>query len=114
MGRGDEQSYCIMFGDINSGVAKERMKVMCETNDGFKISEKDLEIRGPGEFFGTRQHGLPEMRIGNFFTDMDVLKETQEAAAEILKEDPLLESEKYSGLKKSVQREFERIGEVLN
>lgn len=114
VGRGDEQSYCIMFGDINSGVAKERMKVMCETNDGFKISEKDLEIRGPGEFFGTRQHGLPEMRIGNFFTDMDVLKETQEAAAEILKEDPLLESEKYSGLKKRVQREFERIGEVLN
>ena len=53
VGRGAEQSYCIMFGDQKSGVAKERMAVMCETNDGFKIAEKDLEIRGPGEFFGT-------------------------------------------------------------
>ncbi len=114
VGRGGEQSYCVMFGDTNSGVAKERMKVMCETNDGFKISEKDLEIRGPGEFFGTRQHGLPEMQIGNFFTDMDVLKETQGAAAEILTDDPLLQSVKYSELKKSVQKAFERIGEVLN
>lgn len=114
VGRGGEQSYCVMFGDTNSGVAKERMKVMCETNDGFKISEKDLELRGPGEFFGTRQHGLPEMRIGNFFTDMDVLKETQDAAAEILNEDPLLESMKYSELKKSVQKTFDRVGEVLN
>ncbi len=114
VGRGGEQSYCVMFGNTNSGVAKERMKVMCETNDGFKISEKDLELRGPGEFFGTRQHGLPEMRIGNFFTDMDVLKETQDAASEILREDPLLESEKYIKLKKSVKRTFERAGEILN
>lgn len=114
VGRGGEQSYCVMFGNISGGVAKERVKMMCETNDGFKIAEKDLELRGPGEFFGTRQHGLPEMRIGNFFTDMDVLKETQDVAAEILAEDPLLESEKYSALKKSVENAFARTGEILN
>lgn len=114
VGRGEGQSYCVMFGNTSSGVAKERMKMMCETNDGFKIAEKDLELRGPGEFFGTRQHGLPEMKIGNFFTDMEVLKETQGAAAEILKEDPLLDTEKYSALKQSVEAAFARTSEVLN
>ena len=114
VGRGAEQSYCIMFGDQKSGVAKERMAVMCETNDGFKIAEKDLEIRGPGEFFGTRQHGLPEMKIGNFFTDMDILKETQGAAAEILKEDPMLENKKYDILNREVVKTFNKVGDVLN
>ena len=87
---------------------------MCETNDGFKIAEKDLEIRGPGEFFGTRQHGLPEMKIGNFFTDMDILKETQGAAAEILKEDPMLENKKYDILNREVVKTFNKVGDVLN
>lgn len=114
VGRGEGQSYCIMFGNTGSGVSKERMKMMCETNDGFKIAEKDLELRGPGEFFGTRQHGLPEMRIGNFFTDMEVLKETQGAAAEILTDDPLLKSDKYSALLTSIKNAFDKVGEILN
>ncbi len=114
VGRGEERAYCVMFGNVNSGVAKERMKVMCETNDGFKISEKDLEIRGPGEFFGTRQHGLPEMKIGNLFTDMDILAQTQSEAARILKSDPFLKSPENALLSESIKETFAKAGDILN
>lgn len=88
VGRGDEQSFCILFNQSNSKVSKERMKTMTQSNDGFVISEKDLEIRGPGEFFGTRQHGLPELKIANLYNDMDILKTAQESAIEIIGTDP--------------------------
>lgn len=114
VGRGSDESYCIMFCSSHGEIAKERMKVMCSTNDGFKISERDLEIRGPGEFFGTKQHGLPEMKIANFFTDMDILKESQAAAAEILKADPGLSLPENRGLKDAVNRTFKKVGGVLN
>ena len=114
VGRGSDESYCILFCSSHGEVAKERMKVMCSTNDGFKISERDLEIRGPGEFFGTKQHGLPEMKIANFFTDMDILKESQAAAAEILKADPGLSLPENRGLKEAVNRTFKKVGGVLN
>ncbi len=114
VGRGADQAYCVMFGNTKSGVAKERMQVMCETNDGFKISEKDLEIRGPGEFFGTRQHGLPEMKIGNFFTDMEILKQTQTEAEIILKSDPFLKAPEHRLLSKSITDTFAKAGDILN
>ena len=64
------------------------MKIMAQSNDGFVISEKDLEIRGPGEFFGTKQHGLPELKIANLYKDLEILKLAQQAAKEIAIEDP--------------------------
>ena len=70
------------------------MKVMCDTNDGFIISEKDLELRGSGDFFGTEQHGLPEFKIANLFEDIAVLKKVQRLALKIMEDDPLLEKEK--------------------
>ncbi len=85
VGRGEYQSYCIMFCDSNGEVAKERMKIMTETNDGFVISEKDLQIRGPGEFFGTRQHGLPEFKIANIYEDTDILVMSGQAAEYVMK-----------------------------
>jgi ATP-dependent DNA helicase RecG len=88
VGRGDEQSYCILFNQSNSKVSKERMKIMTQSIDGFVISEKDLEIRGPGEFFGTRQHGLPELKIANLYQDMEILKKAQESAMDIIGTDP--------------------------
>ena len=87
---------------------------MCETNDGFVISEKDLQLRGPGEFFGTRQHGVPEMQIGNFFTDMDMLAVTQQAAQTILRKDPLLSLPENAALKRTVSLKFEQFGSMLN
>lgn len=94
VGRGEYQSYCILKYQGNSDVIRKRMKVMTDTNDGFIISEKDLELRGSGEFFGTRQHGLPEFKIANLFEDMPVLKQVQALAIKITEEDPKLELEK--------------------
>ena len=79
---------------------------MCETNDGFLISQKDLELRGSGDFFGTMQHGIPDFKIANLFTDMDILKLAQEAAVKIVNKDPKLEKEENMLLKISVKNKF--------
>ena len=81
VGRGSEQSYCILFNQSDGELAKKRMQILCESNDGFVISEEGLKLRGPGDFFGTKQHGLPTLRIANLFSDMDILKEAQQAAS---------------------------------
>lgn len=86
VGRGGDQAHCILITDAKNDVAKKRMETMCISNDGFYISEQDLKLRGPGDFFGTRQHGLPEMKIANLFEDRDILKLSQEAAKEIIAE----------------------------
>ncbi len=88
VGRGAEQSYCVLFNQSKSQVSRERMKIMSTSNDGFVISEKDLEIRGPGDFFGTKQHGLPELKIANLYKDIEVLKLAQESAKDLLNKDP--------------------------
>ena len=85
---------------------RERMKIMTETNNGFIISEKDLELRGSGEFFGTKQHGIPEFKIANLFEDMETLKSVQSVAIKILEQDPKLEEEKNITLKKQVDKKF--------
>lgn len=87
VGRGNDQAYCILFAHGNNDITKKRMETMCISNDGFYISEQDLKLRGPGDFFGTRQHGLPEMRIANLFEDRDILMEAQNAAKEIIETD---------------------------
>ena len=106
VGRGEYKSYCILKYQGNSDIIRQRMKVMQETNDGFKISEKDLELRGSGEFFGTKQHGLPEFKIANIFEDMKMLKEIQQIAIHILNQDPNLSSAKNKLLKTAVDQKF--------
>lgn len=90
VGRGGEQAHCIMVAHGKSEVTKMRMKTMCESNDGFYIAEQDLKLRGPGDFFGTRQHGLPELKIANLFKDSDLLIMAQNAADALIKKDPEL------------------------
>ena len=102
VGRGSEKSYCIMISDTDSPLTKKRLKTMTETCDGFKISEEDLKLRGPGDFFGTRQHGLPELRIANIFEDMPVLKEACAAADELLSRDKFLTSPESINLRKRI------------
>ena len=82
------------------------MKVMCTTNDGFVISEKDLELRGSGDFFGTMQHGLPDFKIANLFQDMPILKLVQEVSIKILQEDPKLEKKENVLLKNLIKDKF--------
>jgi ATP-dependent DNA helicase RecG len=106
VGRGEYQSYCILKYEGKSETVKERMKVMCDTCDGFVISEKDLELRGSGDFFGTMQHGLPEFKIANLFEDMPILKSVQSVATKILQDDPRLEKEKNILLKELVKDKF--------
>ena len=81
IGRGGAKSYCILVSDNKNEETVARLKTLCATTDGFKIAEEDLKLRGPGDFFGSRQHGLPVFRIGNLATDLNVLKHAQQAAA---------------------------------
>ena len=90
VGRGKHQSYCILISDNQNEETKQRLKVMTKTADGFKIAEEDLRLRGPGDFFGQRQHGLPGLRIADIGCDTQLLKEAQQAAEDLLAEDPEL------------------------
>ena len=107
VGRGSHKSYCILIYASKSEVCRQRMSIMEETNDGFKISEKDLEIRGPGEFFGTRQHGLPELKVANIFKHMKILKLAQQEARYIIGLDYKLENYENKFLKKEILTKFE-------
>ena len=88
-------------------VVQERMKIMCQTNDGFVISEKDLELRGSGDFFGTAQHGIPEMKIANLFEDIDILKIVQNLSSQILINDPNFEKKENEKLKFLIKDKLE-------
>lgn len=105
VGRGENKSYCILF--CEHGSENPRISIMCKTNDGFKISEEDLRIRGPGDFFGSRQHGLPEMKIADLSADMNVLTEAQNAALELLRKDENLSLPENAALRKRVEELFE-------
>ncbi len=107
VGRGNEQSYCVMFCQGNSDVMKKRMAIMCKTNDGFLISEEDLKLRGPGDFFGTRQHGLPELKIANLFKDMKILKKAKTSAQKIISCDKTLSSEENAGILEKIKEMFD-------
>lgn len=106
VGRGEYQSYCILKYQGNSKIIQERMKVISGTNDGFIISEKDLELRGTGEFFGTKQHGIPEFKIANLFEDIEMLKTVQSIAMEIINDDPILEKPENKEFKLLVDKNF--------
>lgn len=112
VGRDKHKSYCILKYQGFSQNIEQRMKVMQSTNDGFIISEKDLELRGSGEFFGTKQHGLPEFKIANLFEDIEILKSVQSVAFKILNDDPNLLKEKNYLFSKKVEKVFEKRIEI--
>ena len=107
VGRGEYQSYCILKYNSGSDVVRERMKIMQDTNNGFIIAEKDLELRGSGEFFGTKQHGLPEFKIANLFEDMPILQTVNAVANRIISEDPELKMEKNKEIREVISKKFE-------
>ena len=84
IGRGSAKSYCVLVSETRSDETRKRLKALCATSDGFRIAEEDLQQRGPGDFFGSRQHGLPLFRLGGLVRDMSILRDAQNAAAELL------------------------------
>lgn len=115
VGRGKHQSYCILFeGGSGGEIARERLKIFTETTDGFKIAEEDLRLRGPGDFFGSRQHGLPMLRIASLVTDMQTLSEAQAAARALLEHDPALSAPDNALLKASVEALIAASADTLN
>ncbi|MFH1896889.1 MAG: ATP-dependent DNA helicase RecG [Candidatus Desantisbacteria bacterium] len=123
VGRGSNKSYCILMATekiasmVNSNMplnqmddtifkGAKRLQTMCETNDGFKIAEVDLEIRGPGEFFGTRQHGMPELKLANIIYDAQILESARKEAFALLKNDPFLTDIDHQNIKKTFFYEF--------
>lgn len=108
VGRGEHKSTCILISDAENDEAKRRLKIISETTDGFKIADEDLKLRGPGDFFGSRQHGLPKLKIANILSDMNVLKVTGKLAKKIIRQDPLLASDECFGLKVLTNRLFKQ------
>ena len=102
-----------MITDNQSSVTQERLKVMCKTNDGFLIADEDLRLRGPGDFFGSRQHGLPEMKAASI-SDMDLLENTRQAVQDIISKDPGLSLPEHRSLAFETDRLFSKAGGALN
>ncbi len=114
VGRGSAKSYCILFSDHPSEETRQRLQVMVKTNDGFKISEEDLRLRGPGDFFGQRQHGLPAMKVADLSCDMRLLDEAQTAAKQLLAEDPELRAPGHQPLRRKINALFTQNEASLN
>lgn len=106
VGRGEDQSYCFLISASNSQIAGERNQIMVDTTDGFEIAEADLRLRGPGEIFGTRQHGLPELHLSDLIRHGDVLEKAKDTAKQIIDRDPNLTNPSLQMLKKRVQKMF--------
>ncbi len=112
VGRGTDESHCVLFCQGGSKETKERMEIMSKTNDGFLIAQKDLELRGPGEIFGTRQHGLPEMKIGDIANDSGLLNLASNVADKVLKSDPSLKAPENISIRKSIKEMFSKKADI--
>ena len=112
VGRGQHKSYCVLVSDNKGEENKQRLKVMSSTSDGFAIAEEDLKLRGPGDFFGSRQHGLPSLRVADLSCDLSLLHETQSAAEQLLAADPALKN--HPLLKARVELLFELNADAMN
>jgi len=108
IGRGDKKSFCLLVSESRSEIALQRMKMMCESSDGFELAEKDLELRGPGDFYGTRQHGIPTLRAANLYTDMKIATEATEAVNRVIEEGGEEAERLNNAIKKMFELKFAR------
>lgn len=106
IGRGQEDALCILVADPQTAESRQRLKAFCSTNDGFKIAQYDLEIRGPGQFFGRHQHGLNELKVANVVTQMDILELARKEAMALTQEDPKLEKEDNRRIRETVRKRY--------
>ena len=114
VGRGSAQSYCVLVSGTKNGETKKRLQALCETTDGFKIAEQDLALRGPGDFFGSRQHGLPLLKVASLQMDLETLRDAQQAAAAVIQTADSLNAPALAPLKARVEALFTRQEVSLN
>ena len=114
VGRGDAQSYCIMVNTTDSAKAKKRLEILNQSNDGFFIAGEDLKLRGPGDFFGIRQSGLLEFRLGDIYQNADLLKQASEEANLLLTEDRQLALPGHKGIRSQIQSYLNRQADTVN
>jgi ATP-dependent DNA helicase RecG len=114
VGRGEHKSWCILVSDAESDEVRARLDILCKTNDGFKVAEEDLRLRGPGDFFGSRQSGLPEMHVADLGADTQILQRAQQAALVLLEDDPELAQPENEALRQQVERLFRANADSFN
>ena len=113
IGRGSHESTCYLVADPQSEVSQQRIRVMTETTDGFRIAEEDLRLRGPGEFFGTRQHGLPELRLGDLIGDYDLLQLARDESTDLVRDDPDLKKPEHAEILRALMARYGRTMELI-
>ena len=114
VGRGPAKSYCVLISSNRSAETRARLKALCASNDGFKIAEEDLAMRGPGDLFGSRQHGLPAFKAGNLAVDLPTLRLAQEAAEEFLGEKDYVNLPEYQPLLQRIRALFSQETDIFN
>lgn len=114
VGRGKEKSTCVLVSDTQNEETKARLSVLCKTSDGFQIAEEDLRLRGPGDFFGARQHGLPEMHVADLGADTAVLKAAKAEADALFEQDPYLSLPSHTVLRQRIERMLQAGNFTLN
>jgi len=106
IGRSEAKSYCFLFAETENETAKNRLEIMTRSNDGFEIAEQDLQLRGPGEMFSTRQHGLPDLKIANIIDDYELLVMARKEAFEIVSQDPMLLRPEHNNIRRALISKF--------
>jgi ATP-dependent DNA helicase RecG len=114
VGRGTHQSYCILVADAKSETAQARLQIMKDTTDGFKISRKDLELRGPGDFFGTKQSGLPDFRFADFLEDFRMMELARDDAAQLTQSEGFWSDMQFQRLRDYLQKDERFQGMILD
>ena len=114
VGRGKAQSYCVLLSDTQNPDTRRRLRALAATNDGFRIAEEDLKLRGPGDFFGSRQHGLPTLKAADLSCDMPLLAEARDAAQTLMAADPRLTAPEHAVLRRRIQALFDLNEGTLN
>ena len=114
VGRGSAQSYCVLVSGNRNEQTRKRLKALCATTDGFKIAEEDLALRGPGDFLGQRQHGLPLFKVADLQMDVQTLLEARQAAGEAITGPEVLDRPEYAPLRKRVEALFAQSSLTLN
>ena len=114
VGRGKHQSYCVLVSNARNPETRARLKALCATTDGFRIAEEDLKARGPGDFFGQRQHGLPQLHLADLSADMRLLTAAQRAAQDLLAHDPDLQRPEHQMMWPRIRQLFQENPDIFN